>query len=356
MEMNNSTGSCCTCSTGTNADPCVCPDGKPAPEQIRTTDSTITFTNRLDHFLARLGWKRESHRVTPGLYRLGNPTADSPVFASANYTLSFDALRSALAGIDAWILVLDTKGINVWCAAGKGTFGTDELVRRIESAGLSDVVSHRKIIVPQLGAPGISWPEVARRTKFIVEFGPVRARDLPEYLKTHTATPAMRRVGFPLWDRLVLTPVEFTHVALPLVIAAAALWFLAGPVAALGAIAAVIAGTVLVPALLPFLPARDFSVKGLFLGAVVALPFAFAFGTNPALPSWAASLGAAVPLLVMPAVAGYLALNFTGCTTYTSRTGVKKEIFRYVPLMAVMAALGSLAGIALGVSRLLGVI
>lgn len=316
----------------------------------------ITFANRLDHFLARWGWKRESHRVMPGLYRLGNPAEDSPVFASANYTLSFDALRSALAGIDAWILVLDTKGINVWCAAGKGTFGTDELVRRIESAGLSGVVSHRKIIVPQLGAPGISWPEVARRTKFIVEFGPVRARDLPEYLKTHTATPAMRRVGFPLWDRLVLTPVEFTHVALPMVIVAAALWFLAGPVAALGAIAAVIAGTVLVPALLPFLPARDFSVKGLFLGAVVALPFVFAFGTNPTLPSWAAALGAATPLLVIPAVVGYLALNFTGCTTYTSRTGVKKEIFRYVPLMAAMAALGSLAGIALGVSRLLGVI
>lgn len=354
--MNNSTGSCCTCSTGPNADPCACPDGKSAPEQIRPTDSTITFAHQLDHFLARWGWKRESHRVMPGLYRLGNPTEDSPVFASANYTLSFDALRSALAGIDAWILVLDTKGINVWCAAGKGTFGTDELVRRIESAGLSGVVSHRKIIVPQLGASGISWPEVARRTKFIVEFGPVRARDLPEYLKTHTATPAMRRVGFPLWDRLVLTPVEFTHVALPMVIVAAALWFLAGPVAALGAIAAVIAGTVLVPALLPFLPTRDFSVKGLFLGAVVALPFVFAFGTNPTLPSWAAALGAATPLLVIPAVVGYLALNFTGCTTYTSRTGVKKEIFRYVPIMAAMAALGSLAGIALGVSRLLGVI
>lgn len=356
METRDTAASACSCSASAQAPSCGCDAAARSPAEIRTTDSMITFANRFDHFLARWGWKRESHRVTPGLYRLGNPTADSPVFASANYTLSFDALRSALAGINAWILVLDTKGINVWCAAGKGTFGTDELVRRIESAGLSGVVSHRKIIVPQLGAPGISWPEVARRTKFIVEFGPVRARDLPEYLKTHTATPAMRRVGFPLWDRLVLTPVEFTHVALPTFIVAAALWFLAGPVAALGAIAAVIAGTVLVPALLPFLPARDFSVKGLFLGAVVALPFAFAFGTNPALPSWAAALGAAMPLLVIPAVVGYLALNFTGCTTYTSRTGVKKEIFRYVPLMAAMAALGSLAGIALGVSRLLGVI
>ena len=74
------------------------------------------------------------YRVEPGLYAVGSPTADSPVLVSANYKMSFDRLRSALPGVDAWILVLDTKGINVWCAAGKGTFGTDELVRRIEAA------------------------------------------------------------------------------------------------------------------------------------------------------------------------------------------------------------------------------
>lgn len=356
MERDKQKSTCCSCSVGGPTEPCNCSPRETRTAEIRTTDSTITFTNRLDHLLVRIGWKRSNHRVEPGLYRLGNPGVESPVFASANYTLSFDAVRSALAGIYAWILVLDTKGINVWCAAGKGTFGTDELVYRIESSGLPAIVTHRKIIVPQLGAPGVSWPDVARRTKFIVEYGPVRARDLPEYLKTHTANAAMRRVEFPLWDRLVLTPIEFTHVALPMFVVAAVLWFLAGPVAALAAVAAVLAGTVLVPALLPFLPAKDFSVKGLFLGVFVALPFAFMYGTNPALPSWAAALGAVTPLLVMPAVVGYLALNFTGCTTYTSRTGVKKEIFRYIPLMAAMAILGSLAGIALGVSRILGVI
>jgi hypothetical protein len=141
-----------------------------------------------------------------------------------------------------------------------------------------------------------------------------------------------------------------------MVVVATTLWFLAGPVAALAAIAAVFTGTVVFPVLLPFLPTKDFSVKGLILGAVVALPFAYTFGMNAAMPTWAAVLGAATPLLVMPAVVAYLALNFTGCTTFTSRTGVKKEIFRYVPFMTVMAVAGSLAGIALGVSRLLGVI
>jgi hypothetical protein len=299
---------------------------------------------------------RSGHRVEPGLYRLGNPAPESPVFASANYTLSFDALRSALGGLDAYILVLDTKGINVWCAAGKGSFGTEELVRRIEMANLASVVNHTKIIVPQLGAPGISWPDVLRKSGFSVEYGPVRARDLPEYLKTHKADAAMRTVHFPLRDRIVLAPVELVHVALPALIVTVALWVLAGPLAALAAVSAVVSGTVLFPALLPFIPTRDFSTKGFLLGGIVALPFAAAFAQTPDLPGWAAITGALTPLLIIPAVTAYLALNFTGSTTFTSRTGVRKEIFCYVPVMVLMAGAGVMLGIMLGAARFLGVI
>jgi len=355
MEPEQSASACCPRTTEPLVSSCGCSTGAPRTEEIETATSTITFANRLDHALARWKWRRSDHRVRPGLYRLGSPTAESPVFASANYTLSFDAVRSALAGIDAWILVLDTKGINVWCAAGKGTFGTDELVRRIESAGLASVVRHRSIIVPQLGAPGISSLEVARRSGFAVEYGPVRARDLPEYLRTRTATPAMRRVEFPIADRLVLAPVELVA-ALPMFLAAIVLWFLAGPIAALAAVSAVLAGTVLFPVLLPFIPTRDFSTKGLLLGLVVALPFAFSFAATPGLPGWAAVLAAVAALLLVPAVVSYLALNFTGSSTFTSRTGVRKEIFRYVPVMAVMAVTGALAGLALGAGRLAGVL
>jgi hypothetical protein len=356
MDLEDSPGSSCSCTPDSGEQACSCMKENPTVAEIRTTDRTITFTNRVDHVLARWGWRRGGHRVEPGLYRLGNPDQDSPVFASANYTLSFDALRSVLTQVDAWILVLDTKGINVWCAAGKGTFGTEELVRRIECSGLPGIVRHRKIIVPQLGAPGISWQEVMRRSKFLIEYGPVRAKDLPEYLRTHKATPAMRGVEFPLKERLILTPVEFVHTSLAMIAVAALLWFLAGPVAALAAVSAVLAGTVLFPALLPYIPTRDFSTKGLLLGLIIAIPFALLFGTNPALPGWANAAGGAAALLIIPAVIAYFALNFTGCTTFTSRTGVRKEIFRYVPTMALMAGTGVIIGITLGISRLLGVI
>ena len=68
----------------------------------------------------RLGIGRDRYTVEPGLYAMGDPGPDSPVLATANYKLTFDHLRRAIRGRDAWILVLDTKGINVWCAAGKG--------------------------------------------------------------------------------------------------------------------------------------------------------------------------------------------------------------------------------------------
>ena len=315
---------------------------------VRSTTSAITWANRWDHFLTRWAIDRGGHRVAPGLYALGNPTADSPVFVSANYSLSFDALRAALAGTAGYILVLDTKGVNVWCAAGKGTFGTDELVQRIEAAGLKNVVRHRTLILPQLGAPGVAAHDVTKRTHFKIEYGPVRAADLPAYLKTHQATAEMRRVHFTLPDRLVLVPVELVAVLLPTLIAAVALYFVGGLVTSSAVIAAVLAGTVLFPILLPWLPTHEFSTKGLILGGLVALPFALMmFVSNPNTELWLRAVGALTFLLSLPPITAFIALNFTGSTTFTSKTGVRREIFAYIPVMAWMFG----AGIALTIAR-----
>ena len=328
---------------------------------IQVVTGEITLANRWDHFLARWGIDRGGHRVEPGLYALGNPTPDSPVFVTANYTLSFDALRSALAGVDGYILVLDTKGVNVWCAAGKGTFGTDELVHRIEAVALHDVVSHRVLILPQLGAPGIVAHEVKKQSRFKVEYGPVRADDLPAYLETRQATadrqhPAkMRQVDFPLADRVVLIPVELVHVLRPTLLAAIAVFFVAGLEASLAAVAAVLAGTVLFPILLPWLPTRDFSAKGFILGGVVALPFAWlAFTGNPDAAWWLRTGGALALLLPLPPVTAFLALNFTGSTTFTSRSGVRREMSTYIPIMAWLFGIGVVLTIVLALIRVFG--
>ena len=320
--------------------------------KITPTTHRLTASNHWDHFLARLGVKRSEHRVEPGLYALGSPTPDSPVFVTANYTLSFDALRSALKGIDGYILVLDTQGINVWCAAGKGTFGTEELALRVAATQLKGVVRHRVLILPQLGAPGVAAHEVKKRAGFKVEYGPVRAADLPEYLKTHSATAEMRSVQFTLRDRLVLIPVEVVHLLLPFLLAAVALYFLGGLTTALAAVAVLLAGVVLFPILLPWIPTQNFSTKGFILGGLAALPFAVSiFLQNPGW-SWYRQAGQALGfLLIMPAITAYIALNFTGSTTFTSRSGVRREIFTYIPAMAWTLGVGLVCMVAFAFIR-----
>ena len=180
--------------------------------------TTLDRKDLLGSFKARWGVGRMTYTVPPGLYAVGQPDDTSPVLVSANYKLSFDYLRKELSGLNLWVLVLDTKGINVWCAAGKGSFGTDEVVKMVDAAGLSRLLSHRTLILPQLAAPGVSAHEVRRRCGFKVIYGPVGAADIPAFLKAgNKAKAAMRRPHFALRDRLVLTSVELTALIKPLI-------------------------------------------------------------------------------------------------------------------------------------------
>jgi hypothetical protein len=311
--------------------------------KIMPATHRLTAFNHWDHILARLGVMRNKHRVEPGLYTLGNPSPNAPVFVTANYSLSFDALRSDLIGVDGYILVLDTQGVNVWCAAGKGTFGTNEIVSKVYSTHLKEVVNHRILILPQLSAPGVAAHEVKKLTGFKVEYGPVRAADLPEYLKTHQATAEMRRVRFNLRDRLVLIPVEITNLILPTVVVATILYFLGGWISALAVVTVVLAGVVLFPIVFPWLPTPTFSAKGFVLGCLVALPFALSVFTRHHDWNWYRQIGQALGFfLAMPAITAFITLNFTGSTTFTSRSGVRREIFAYIPVMAWTFGIGIL--------------
>jgi len=320
--------------------------------RIPMVATELNWQDRLGTTKVRAGLQRMHYSIEPGLYAVGTPTADSPVFVSANYKLSFDYLRRELEGINGWIMVIDTKGINVWCAAGKGTFGTEEIIKRIESTRLAEVVNHRQIIVPQLGAPGVAAHEVKKRSSFRVIYGPVRAHDIPEFLSAGMKTSSkMREVNFNLGDRMVLIPVELLQWS-PFALAAAILFFFltgisrngyalpgwTGGREVLPVILAFIAGSALVPIFLPWLPGRALSVKGMTLGLIFAIVLVFT-GLIPSAQT-GGQLETAAWLLLMPAISAFTAMNFTGSTTYTSLSGVKKEMRFAVPAQIIVAVLG----------------
>jgi acetyl-CoA decarbonylase/synthase complex subunit gamma len=320
-------------------------DGRVA--QIATE---LTLGDRLGACKARWGIGRMHYLVPPGLYAIGTPDANAPVLVTANYKMSYDILRSTLRGRNLWLLVLETFGVNVWCAAGKGTFGTSELLTQIKTTNLAAIVNHRQLILPILGAPGVAAHEVTKQSGFTVRYGTIRAADLPAYLDNgQVTTPAMRELTFTLYERLVLLPVEIVHAIKSAAIITLLLFLLgffsSGSTAAsqmiFAYLGALYTGIVVGPLLLPWLPGRSFAVKGASVGLLWALLCYQLVGAGWNLPQTLAAF------LALPAVSAFYTLNFTGCTTYTSPNGVKKEMRLAMPLMG-MAILASAVLLAVG--------
>ena len=128
-----------------------------------------------------------------GLRAVGHPGPGSPVLITGNYDLTVRRLLRALQGLDAWVVVAPSQGVNVWCAAAGGHFGTHQVVTAIKTSGIEAAVEHRRAILPQLAGTGVVAQDVARRTGWRVKFGPVYAHDLPVFLAAGQATDAMHR-------------------------------------------------------------------------------------------------------------------------------------------------------------------
>lgn len=326
--------------------------------EIPQVSTKLEWADTLGSWKARWSASRMDYTVAPGLYGIGTPGADSPVLVTANYKMTFDRVREQLGGLNVWVLVLDTKGVNVWCAAGKGTFGTQELIRRVSETKLSRIVSHRTLIVPQLGATGVSAHAVRKGSGFSVSYGPVRARDIKAFLANGMqATTEMRQVNFTVKDRLVLAPIELVAAVKPTIIVFGVFFILNvigfgnfGLIDLYTYLGAVLISCVVVPLLLPWIPGRAFAFKGFLLGLLWAIGVNLLNGI-PGMPvyGW---LKAAAYVLIVPSISAFISMNFTGSSTYTSPSGVNKEMRIGLPAMAIAGALGILALIADNIVRL----
>jgi hypothetical protein len=317
---------------------------------VNQVSTKLIFPDYLGALMVRWGINRGNYKVNPGLYGVGSPDSSSDVFVTANYKLSFDHLRKSLDGINGWILVLDTKGINVWCAAGKGTFGTKELTNRIKNVSLDRIVNHRRIILPQLGATGVAAHKIKEDSGFNVHYGPIRAADLKSFLADgYRASKEMRKVTFRFTDRLKLIPNDFIYGKFYLLGAVGVLFLLSllstkgfslknsidnWTGGMINIFLAYCSGIVFTPLLLPYIPFRRFSLKGFFSGILLTIILLLLKMTGDNIfekIAW---------FLLISAVSSFLAMNFTGSSTYTSLSGVRKEMKTAVPLQIIFSASG----------------
>ena len=227
-------------------------------------------------------------------------------------------------------------------------------VGKIASSGLPEIVDHRRVIVPQLGGPGVAAHTVKKASGFKVVWGPIRAEDIPAFLANDTrVSPAMRRKTFDIAERTALIPMELVPALKYLVLLLLPMAFLMGiggpdsywPEVTehglrgfIALLAAVVAGAVLTPLLLPWLPGRAFSFKGLTTGLVTGILVLLNWqGTGDV---WPDRLENAGWLVLSTALATFLAMNFTGASTFTSLSGVRKEMRIAIPIQLAAGVVG----------------
>jgi ubiquinone/menaquinone biosynthesis C-methylase UbiE len=142
--------------------------------------------------------------IEPGIYRSGNPDNNSPIIVTANYEYTYIKVMRDLKNIDAWVLCIDSNGINVWCAARGGDFGNKQLLNAIEATGIEQITKTKTLILPQLSAGGVSVPQLPKKFPFKIKYGPVWSNKIKEYIKNKpTKKPdSMKLAKFTFTQRI----------------------------------------------------------------------------------------------------------------------------------------------------------
>jgi ubiquinone/menaquinone biosynthesis C-methylase UbiE len=208
-------------------------------------------------------------KVPTGLYRIGHPDRKSPVLVTGNYDLTVRRLvRHLDRQVECWLVVADSRGINVWCAAGGGHFTADKVISALKTSGVMEIVDHHALILPQLCANGVDGWKIRQDIGWGVHWGPARAKDIPAYLAAcRKKTDRMRHVGFNLKERIEMTTVALGFNGLILSVLAfvfwrSQLWIILGVTTIISYCYGIF---------LPWLPGQDGVIKGITLSAFTIL-------------------------------------------------------------------------------------
>ena len=123
-------------------------------------------------------------QMEPGIYEFGEPTADSPLLTTTNFSLTYFSVAGEVegSGVPAWLLVCDAEGMSVLTAWAAGNFDAEVIVKMVKQFNVGDKIAHRKIVIPGFVAV-ISGELEDELSGWEVLVGPREAVDIPAYLK-----------------------------------------------------------------------------------------------------------------------------------------------------------------------------
>jgi len=119
-----------------------------------------------------------------GIYEIGNPTEDSPVLITTNFSLTYFIVSGEIENsrVPSWLLVKDAEGLSVLTAWAAGKFGADSIAAFVKQCGITDRVKHRKLIIPGYVA-ALSGELEEELPDWEIQIGPREGAHIAPYLK-----------------------------------------------------------------------------------------------------------------------------------------------------------------------------
>ena len=128
-------------------------------------------------------------QVDPKIYPIGDPTPDSPVFVTTNFSLTYFMVSGEIenSGISAHLVITDVEGQSVLTAWAAGKFVGETIAKFVKDRGLEDLVNTRKIVIPGFVSQ-ISGDLEENLPGWEVIVGPQEASDISSFVKNVNLT------------------------------------------------------------------------------------------------------------------------------------------------------------------------
>jgi acetyl-CoA decarbonylase/synthase complex subunit gamma len=124
-------------------------------------------------------------QMDPKIYPIGEPTADSPLLVTTNFSLTYFIVSTELdgTGIPCHLAVVDAEGMSVLTAWSAGKFGGDQVAKALKEMDALSLVNHKKIIIPGYVAVIAGELEDAVGDNWRVVTGPQEISDIGAFFK-----------------------------------------------------------------------------------------------------------------------------------------------------------------------------
>jgi len=123
-------------------------------------------------------------QVQPGVYEINDPTPESPVMVTTNFSITYFSVANEVegSGLPAWLLVTDAEGMSVLTAWAAGKFDSERIAKSVKEFGLPDKVANKRIVLP--GHVAVLSGELEEELPdWEVRVGPREAVDIPAFMK-----------------------------------------------------------------------------------------------------------------------------------------------------------------------------